>query len=49
MTSNETLLRVAIADFIISEGLYFNLTQKPRFKKVPDLERSASKSINLQT
>ena len=34
MTSNETCLTVAIADLIISEGLSFNLSQKPRFKKV---------------
>ena len=38
MTSNETRLIVAIADIIISEGLYFDLSQKLRFKKVPDLE-----------
>ena len=34
MTSNETRLKFAIADLIISEGLYFNISQKPRFKKV---------------
>ena len=43
MTSNETRLTVAIADLIISEGLSFNLSQKPRFKKVLELERYASK------
>ena len=43
MTSNETLLTVAIADLIISEGLYFNVSQKPRFKKVLELARTLSK------
>ena len=37
MTSNETRLTVTIDDFIISEGISFNLSQKPRFKKVIDL------------
>ena len=40
MTSNETRLTVAIADIIISEGLSFNLSQKPRFKKVLELART---------
>ena len=43
MTSNETHLTVAIADLIISEGLSFNLSQNPRFKKVPELARTISK------
>ena len=43
MTSNETRLTVAIADLIISEGLSFNLSQKPRFKKFLDLARTVSK------
>ena len=43
MTSNDTRLTVAISDLIISEGLYFNLSQKPRFKKVLDLARTVSK------
>ena len=43
MTSNETRLTVAIADLIISEGLSFNLSQKPRFKKVLELARTVSK------
>ena len=43
MTYNETRLTVAIADLIISEGLSFNLSQKPRFKKVLDLARTVSK------
>ena len=36
MTSKETRLTVAISDLIISEDLYLNLAQKPRFKKVLD-------------
>ena len=43
MTSNATRLIVAIADLIISEGLSFNLSQKPRFKKVIELARTVSK------
>ena len=43
MTSNETRLTVAISDLIISEGLSFNLYQKPRFKKVLELARTVSK------
>ena len=35
ITSYETRLTIAIADFIISEGLPFNLSQRPRFKKFP--------------
>ena len=40
MISNDTRLTVAIADVIISEGLSFNLSQKPRFKKVLDVDRT---------
>ena len=43
MTSIETCLTVSIADLIISEGLSFNLSQKPRFKKVLELARTVSK------
>ena len=43
ITSNETRITVAIADLIISEGLSFNLSQKPRFKKVLELEITVSK------
>ena len=43
MTSNETHITVAIADLIIYEGLSFNLSQKPRFKKVLELARTVSK------
>ena len=44
MTSNETRLTVSISDILISEGIYFNLYQKPRFKKVLDLEIIVSNS-----
>ena len=37
ITSNDTCLTIAISDLIISEGLPFNLSQKPRFKKVLEL------------
>ena len=47
MPSNETHLTVAIADIINSEGLYFNLSQKPRSKKVLDLARTMSKCYQL--
>ena len=40
MTYNETRLTIAITDINISEGLSFNLYQKPRFKKVLDLSRT---------
>ena len=43
MTSNETLLIVAIADLIISEGLSFNLSQTSRFKKLLELAKTVSK------
>ena len=43
MTYNETRLRVAISDVIISQDLFFNLALKPRFKKVLDLEINISK------
>ena len=43
MTSNETRLTFTITDIIIYEGLSFNLSQKPRFKKVLDLARNVSK------
>ena len=43
MTSNKTHLTVTIADLIISEGLSFNLSQKPRFKKVLELAINVSK------
>ena len=44
MNSNETRLTVAIADLIISEVLSFNLSQKPRLKKVLELAITVSKS-----
>ena len=37
ITSNDTCLTIAISDLIISEGLPINLSQKLRFKKVPEL------------
>ena len=43
MTSDETGLTVAIADYIIFEGISFNLSQKPMFKRVLDLPRTVSK------
>ena len=43
MTSNKTRLTVAIADLIISERLSFNISQKPRFKKVLELAKTVSK------
>ena len=39
MTSNYTRLTVVISDIIISEGLSFNIHQKPMFKKVLYLEK----------
>ena len=44
ITSNDTCLTIAIADLIISEGLPFNLSQKPRFKKVLELSRNVLKT-----
>ena len=43
MTSKETRLTFPIADLIISEGLSFNISRKPRFKKVLELARTVSK------
>ena len=43
MTSNEKLLTVDISDLIISEGLYFNISQKHWFKKVLGLSITFSK------
>ena len=43
MTSNETCLTIAKADLIISEGLSFNLAQKPTFKKILELARNVSR------
>ena len=42
MNSNETHLTVAIVYLIISEGLYFNISQKHRFKKVLDFSITVS-------
>ena len=46
INSNETCVTVAISDLIISERIYFNLDQKPRFKKVLFFSRNASKLYN---
>ena len=43
ITYNETRLIVAIDDLIISGGLSFNLSQKPRLEKVLGLARNVSK------
>ena len=43
ISSNETRLTVAIADLNISEEISFNISQKPRFKKVLELARTVSK------
>ena len=43
MTLNKTRLTVAISDLNISERLYFNIAQKPRFKKVLYLAINVSK------
>ena len=43
MTYNEKCLTVSIDYPIIYEDLYFDLSQKPRFKKVLDLARNVSK------
>ena len=45
--SDEKRLTVAMADLIISEGLSFSLSQKPRFKKVLDLAITVSKSKDI--
>ena len=44
ITSNDNCLTIAISDLIISEGLYFNLDQKPRFKKLLELSRNVLKT-----
>ena len=43
-TSNKTCLTVPITYLIIYEGLYFNIAQKTRFKRVLDLGIIMSKS-----
>ena len=44
ITSNNTRLTIAIADFIVSEGLPFSISQKPGCKKVLELSRNFSKT-----
>ena len=46
MSSNETFIIMSISDLIISEGLSFNLAQKPNFNKESYLARNASKGEN---
>ena len=43
MTSNETPRTVSMSNLIIYEGLYLQMNQKPRFKKVLYLARNMSK------
>ena len=47
MTSNKTCLTVSTTYLINYEGLSFNLSQKPRFKKVLYLAINVSKSYQL--
>ena len=44
INTNETRLTFAIAYFIISEGLSFNLAQNPIYKKIMELARNVSKT-----
>ena len=44
ISSNKTNLTIGITDYIILEGLSFNLAQEPWFKKVVDLARNVSKT-----
>ena len=44
ITSNDTHITIAIAYFIISEGLPFNISQKPKFKKVLEFSRNVLKT-----
>ena len=44
ITSNDTRLTIAIADLILSEGLPYNLSQKPRFNKVLELSGNVLKT-----
>ena len=44
ITSNDNCLTIAIAYLIISEGLPFNIPQKPRYKKVLDFSNNITKT-----
>ena len=44
ITSKDTRLTIAISDLIILEGIYFNLSQKPIFKKELNSEMNFSKT-----
>ena len=46
ISSNDTYLIVAIVYIIVSKGLYFNLSQNRRLKKVLDLSINLSKVYN---
>ena len=39
-----TCLTIAISDIIMTEGLSFNISQKPRFKKVLNFSRIISRT-----
>ena len=41
---NDIRITIVISDLIISEGIYFNLSQKPRLDKVLELSRNISKT-----
>ena len=43
MSTDETNHTVAIEDLMFYERIYFNISQKPRFKKVLDLAITVSK------
>ena len=45
ITSNEAYLPVAIADLIISQGLSFDISQKPIFMRVLESARNISKDF----
>ena len=44
ISSNETRLTIDIYDIIILEGLFFNLSQKPGFKKLMEFASNISKN-----
>ena len=44
ITSNDNCLTIAISDLIISEGIPFDISPKPRFNKVLDFSRNVSKT-----
>ena len=44
ITSNKTRLTISISDIIISEGLLFSFSQKPKFKRILELARNVYKT-----